>query len=143
MLPGFGLAMFVAASGLVVPSPANWDDVGDGFSPSGFNSSINIGGINEPIALRVTTSSGSSYSGGSASLSSLVQGVSQGIVSVRYADTLDFWVNPGDAVRFSASGSGGVSWTCGCTVTVKYKSLGSPTFDQTLDTFAVALGFPV
>lgn len=143
MMPGLSCLGGMFAGGDTTPDAANWGPVGDGTSSFGINAVIAVTGINERIQVRVESSSGASYDSGNGNVACMVNGVSEGVVNIVAADTADFWIDPADEINFSASGHGGSSWTTSCTVTVKYKSPGSVTFDVTWDTFAVDLSFPL
>lgn len=141
MLPGFTSPLAAARVGGVVPTAVAWDDIDGGYSAS--NSAKTITGIGETIALRALISGVTASGGASANLYGSVGGSLAGSTGIVDAASIDLTTPPESAVSFSAAGSGSSpGWTITCTVTVKYKSAGSSTFDQTLDTFTVTLTDP-
>lgn len=141
MIPGLSLALFGARGAGVVPSIAGvWDNIAPG-DVAGENTPILIEGLGETILMRAEISSvawvGSSY--GRAAY--LYAGATGDVVGVDVSNGAvgDFVVDPDVFVGFAATADAFYLWSLSYTVTVKYKSAGSPTFDQTLDTFTVAL----
>ena len=140
MVPGFS-ALLLDGSG-VVPDPMNWSNIAPGAS-SGVTETLTVSGIGEDIPLRVIISSvvwtgglpGSRY----ANLYAIVDGIASGDGSAANGDEFDFTVRNGSQVLFSAAGDSVSAWSVTFTATVKYRSPGSSTFDQTLDAFDVSL----
>lgn len=138
MLVGLALPVLGAQAGGVVPAAVNWNDITA--VSSGSTNTQTISGIGETITLRAEITSTSI--GGIASGAFFVSGTTPFVSdSVPLANgNLDFQVANLSDVTFSVTGEGEASWSIDCTVTIKYKSAGSSTFDQTLDSFTVALG---
>lgn len=135
MLPGMCSAMIAASAGGVVPNAANWDNISGVYSAS--NAAVVISGISEPIQLRAEISA-TTVTDASGTLYATVGGVGAGDAAIVDGSMVDFWVSPGASVYFSTTAIGLGAWEVSGTVTVKYKSAGSSTFDQTLDTFTIA-----
>lgn len=133
MLPGLSSVMVgVGGGGDVVPDAVSWTDIifRSIYEPYGYTNSQAISGIITPIYLRAEVSG---YSGAAGAVSFTVSASSGGISAADGA-YIDFLVSPDQLVSFAAA------WTdiASFTATVKYKSAGSSTFDQTLDTFDVS-----
>lgn len=118
------------------PNPVNWPDISD-YASYGETGLKAIAGISYAIQLQVTLS-GVSLAHCAATLSAS----SGENVAVANGASFTLTVNPGDMLGFSvAMGAIGapVVYATSGTVTVKYKSPGSSTFDVTLDTFTFSL----
>lgn len=140
-MPGLVSPLSGVRAGGVVPAATSWDDIDGGYSAS--NAAKTISGIGETIMLRAEISSVSASGSAAANLYGSVNGALLGSIGIVNSASLDLTTPPDSSVFFTASGSGSSpGWTITCTVTVKYKSAGSSTFDQTLDTFTVTLTDP-
>lgn len=137
MLPGLASVMMSGPTGGVAPSAVNWANISG--EDSGANAAQIISGISESILLHAEISGLSTTGGGAGDLYILVDSGGGGSEPAANGGAFDFPVDPGSSVYFSASGASNFSWSLGFTVTIKFMSAGSPTFDQTLDTFTVAL----
>jgi hypothetical protein len=130
MLPGFACALLMGgAVGGVVPDAVNWTGVGQ-------NATQIISGISAPIQLRIVVTSVVLFQAGAA-IYAMLDGAPAG--SETLVDSVDaqfdITVADGQALYFFVGAGGYGAWYVSGSVAVKYKSAGSPTFDQTLDTF--------
>lgn len=137
MIPGFATLMISGAG--VIPDPANWNDIDD----SGSNNQIVITRLGETITMRAELSNFSKAPTHRTTVTyfyALVNGAVAGSGDPSESgEFCDFTVPPGATVYFSAGVGADNIVTVSFDVTVKFKSPGSPTFDQTLDTFSAEL----
>lgn len=132
-IPGLTTAIAgITKSGAVVPSPVNWGDITGSAYSGGGNSAQAITGISESIVLRIEISS---FSGSGAH----ALFANSDYLSVYDGSLMDLVIAPLNSISFFAWDASGSGSPASYTVTVKYKSAGSSTFDQTLDTFTVTL----
>jgi len=140
MIPGFNpLMLLTGLSAGVVPGAVVWDDLIETDVGYGSNNAETII-VGEPILLRVELSSVVEIGDLSGSaLIVVVDGVNVASEGIADSVAMDFTVSNGVSVYYSGQSYGTVSWGVTATATIKYKSAGSPTFDQTLDTFDIDL----
>lgn len=135
MIPGFATMMI--SGGGVVPDPANWGDIADSNSP------IVITGLGETIIMRAELdnfSKSPAHRVVSTAFYAVVNGSIAGSADPAESGAFcDFSVSPGSSLFFSGAADAADNVTVSFDVTVKFKSPGSPTFDQTLDTFSAEL----
>lgn len=139
-MPGFCAPLAGLSAGGIVPNPVSWSDI-TGLPYFGTTDTNTISGISSAIQLRAEISSFSPAGGysGVQLFASYGSGASVGPLTVANGATLDFTVNAGDRIYFGALLLYSYTASATFTVTVKYKSAGSGTFDQTLDVFDVSL----
>lgn len=141
MLPGMTPVMMAGgqSAGGVTPDAVSFDDINGAGAGFGVTNTQTITGIGSPIYLRAEMSGTLVGLGGSGTLYAYVNGGLAGSAGIADSAMIDFAVSADDDVFFSADGSGGTGWSVETAVALKYKSAGSPTFDQTLDSFDVTL----
>lgn len=141
MIPGLVSPMLSSGgSGDVEPDAANWADITA--TDAGSNAAVTITGITQSIYMRADISSFTKSPSWCASnlLVTGSGGASLGSDIVGSGSQIEFGpIELGEEIYFTATGVCDVAWSWSATVTVKYKSNGSSTYDQTLDTFAINL----
>lgn len=146
MIPGITNSMLGSGgSGDVEPDAVAWGDISafENFSAEAFNSAVTISGITQPIYLMVSFSGFTKSPGAVASFRAFNgSGLLLGEAAYMGASsTIEIGpISPGDSIYFGGYleySPSGQEWTSD--VVVKYKSNGSSSYDQTLDTFYVGI----
>lgn len=142
MLPGLCFSMMMAAggSGSVTPDPVDWNDISS-LTGGGITNTQKITGTGQTIQLRIELT-GITSDAPNPKCYAYVNEINIGNVNVAENAVLDFNVSPDDDVAFNIGSTGRGPWDLVGDAEVKFKSAGSPTFDQSLDTFAFSASKP-
>lgn len=141
MIPGLSTLPMMNAGAGVIPDAISFGDINGEFS--GSTGGQGVTGLWSSIQIRAEISS-VTLRRGSASLYASVNGDIVGDVGIANSATLDITVPPGSMLEYGADATpSSAIGSAAATVTLKYKSEGSSTFDQTWDSFDVNLEWGV
>ncbi len=144
MIPSPALAVMGTSAADVVPDAMNWGNISSSAGYGDNSPALTVSGITEAINFEVSISGFSRDNSNTFGYLFAIDhnGDTLGESTITGNGVVyEFTVTNGETVYFSGNGENYVvgSWSWSATVTIKYKSAGSSTYDQTLDTFTVTL----
>lgn len=141
MIPGLSTLPMMNAGGSVVPGAIVFSDISGELS--GSTGVEDVTDLGSAILVRAEISSVTLVRG-VMDLYANLNGTIVGAVGCSNGAVLDITVPPGSTLEYGAdASSGSATGAASASVTLKYKSEGSSTFDQTWDSFDIDLGWGV